>query len=134
MVSIGTEMLECFRQNKPLPVIFENDRRDDRLKQRIERIIKHMTEFRSIDRKNIQDVEEEYRGISLLINIHLYVSDQSFKAANTNFKPIHFLPFHIILQQCNIKADMYVTKIYHFDMHTPMLCSQRCNLSCNNSM
>ena len=56
-------MLECVRQKRPLPVIIEIDRREDRLTQRIERIIKHMTEFRSIDRKNIQEVEEEYRGI-----------------------------------------------------------------------
>ena len=56
-------MLECFRQKQPLPIIIHIDRRDDGLTQRIKHMIKHMTEFRSLDRKNIQEVEGEYKGI-----------------------------------------------------------------------
>ena len=60
-------MLERYRQNKRLPSLFEMSDRDDECTLRIKRIIKHMTEFRSTDRKNIQEVEQEYKGISWLI-------------------------------------------------------------------
>ena len=62
VVNIGTEMLESYRQKKPLPIIVEIHRTDKEYIRRIKRIISHMTEFRSIERKNIQEVEEEYKG------------------------------------------------------------------------
>ena len=55
-------MLESYRQKKPLPVLLDMDHRDDEITRRIKRIIKRMTEFRSMERKNIQEVEEEYKG------------------------------------------------------------------------
>ena len=61
-VNIATEMLESYRQKKPMPDVVEVDHKDDELSRRIKRIIRHMTQFRSNDRKNIQEVEEEYKG------------------------------------------------------------------------
>ena len=55
-------MLESYRQRKTLPNLVEMDHRDDEITRRIKRIIKRMTEFRSMERKNIQEVEEEYQG------------------------------------------------------------------------
>ena len=55
-------MLESFRQKKALPILVEVDHQDDEITRRIKRIIKRMTEFRSMERKNIQEVEEEYQG------------------------------------------------------------------------
>ena len=39
--------------------------RDDEITRRIKRMIKRMTEFRSMESKNIQEVEEEYQGYFL---------------------------------------------------------------------
>ena len=61
-------MLESYRQKKPLPVLLDMDHRDDEITRRIKRIIKRMTEFRSMERKNIQEVEEEYKG-----NLSIYI-------------------------------------------------------------
>ena len=67
VVNIATEMIETYRQKKPLPILLEMDHRDDVNTRRIKRIIKHMTEFRSMERKNIQEVEEEYKGNLLIV-------------------------------------------------------------------
>ena len=66
VVNIGTEMLERYRQNKQLPSLVEMSNRDDECTLRIKRIITHMTEFRSMNRKNIQEAEQEYKGIYFL--------------------------------------------------------------------
>ena len=66
VVNIATEMLERYRENKQLPSVVKMDHRDDMDTLRIKRIITHMTEFRSMDRMNIHDVEPEYKGITWL--------------------------------------------------------------------
>ena len=71
-VSIATEMLENFRQNKALPILVEINRTDDEYVRRVKRIIRHMTKFRSMDRKNIQEVEEEYEGSCFNYIISMY--------------------------------------------------------------
>ena len=63
MVIIGKEMLDRYKQRKQLPSVIEIDQRDNEHTQRIKRIIKYMTDFRSEDRKNIREVEEEYQGM-----------------------------------------------------------------------
>ena len=62
MVKIGIEMLERYRRNESLPPLVNNEPGDDEFTRRIKRIIKHMTQFVNVDRKNIQKVEEEYEG------------------------------------------------------------------------
>ena len=63
MVNIGKEMLDRYKQKKQLPSVIEIDQRDNAHTQRIKRILKYMTEFRSEDRKNIREAEEEYQGM-----------------------------------------------------------------------
>ena len=46
-ISIGTEMLECFRQKKPLPVLVEMNRTDDEYIRRTKRIIRNMTRVKN---------------------------------------------------------------------------------------
>ena len=55
-------MIECYRQRKPLPNLVENTSQDDEFTRRIKRIIAHMTHFKSVERKNIQEVDEEFTG------------------------------------------------------------------------
>ena len=62
VTKIGKEMLERYRQKESLPVLVENEPGDDEFTRRIKRVIKHMTQFLNVNRKNIQEVEEEYEG------------------------------------------------------------------------
>ena len=55
-------MLESFSQKKPLPLLVQYEPDDNEFTRRMKRIIKHMTKFVNVDRKNIQEVEEEYEG------------------------------------------------------------------------
>ena len=59
---IGIEMLEIYRRKEPLPPLVEYEPGDNEFTWRIKRIIKNMTQFVNVDRKNIQEVEEEYEG------------------------------------------------------------------------
>ena len=61
LTKIGMEMLERYRRKEPLSLV-EYEPGDNEFTRRIKRIIKHMTQFVSVDRKNIQEVEEEYEG------------------------------------------------------------------------
>ena len=61
------EMLERYRQKESLPALVEYKPGDDEFTRRIKRIIKHMSQFVRVDRKNIQEVEEEYEGEQLLL-------------------------------------------------------------------
>ena len=55
-------MLERYRRNESLPVLVEYKSGDNEFTRRIKRIIKQMTQFVNVDRKSIQEVEEEYEG------------------------------------------------------------------------
>ena len=55
-------MLERYRRKESLPVLVEYEPGDDEFTRRIKRIIKYMTQFVNVDRKNIKEVEEEYEG------------------------------------------------------------------------
>ena len=59
---IGMEMLERYRQKESMSVLVKYEPGDNEFTRRIKRIIKHMTQYVSVDRKNIQEVEEEYEG------------------------------------------------------------------------
>ena len=62
LTKIGMEMLERYRQKESLPPLVEYELGDNEFTLRIKRIIKHMTQFMNDNRKNIQEVEEEYEG------------------------------------------------------------------------
>ena len=62
VTKIGMVMLERYRRKETLPTLVEYEPGDNEFTQRIKRIIKHMTQFVSVDRKNIQEVQEEYDG------------------------------------------------------------------------
>ena len=62
LTKIGMEMLERYRRKESLPPLVEYEPGDNEFTLRIKRIIKHMTQFLNVDRKNIQEVEEEYEG------------------------------------------------------------------------
>ena len=55
-------MLQSFTQEKPMPELVETNPNDNEFIRRIKRIIRHMTRFKPIDRKCMQEVEEEYEG------------------------------------------------------------------------
>ena len=59
---IGMEMFERYRRNESLPLLVEYKLGDNEFTRRLKRVIKHMTQFVNVDRKNIQEVEEEYEG------------------------------------------------------------------------
>ena len=55
-------MIESYRQKKTLPTLVKKESGDDEFTLRIKRIIANMTQFRFVNRKNIKEVEEEYKG------------------------------------------------------------------------
>ena len=62
LTKVGMEMLERYRRNESSPVLVDYESGDDEFTRRIKRIINHMSQFVNVDRKNIQEVEEEYEG------------------------------------------------------------------------
>ena len=61
-VNVGYEMAYCHKHKKPMPSVIEIKTTDDIITQRVKRIVKNMTKFRSVERKHIAEVEEEMKG------------------------------------------------------------------------
>ena len=61
-VSIGREMIAHHKENHPFPTVVEISEEDSMLVRRLKRIILHMTKFKPMQRKDMQEVEAEMSG------------------------------------------------------------------------
>ena len=56
-------MIAHHRENHPFPTVAQTKGDDSLAIKRVKRIIRNMTKFKPLDRKSIEEVEQEMRGI-----------------------------------------------------------------------
>ena len=95
-VSIGYEMVTCFRNKRPLPRVIDRKDIEGATERRIARIVDHMTKFTSGERKNINEVEAEYQGGYIYFELRIRINVPSHSPTPRHRVSIPPCYFHTI--------------------------------------
>ena len=66
-ISLGKEMMKCFKRNQPMPKVVTSNPEDGILTRSAKHIIENMTRFSSKERMSIEEVYTETKGMAVFM-------------------------------------------------------------------